>query len=284
MTGPGLASVTAQCGDQTVKFDLLVVVPDFTLELRVEYGDWSKPTIEDCTNQTFKLPENTNCVQLTPMVTVDGETMPADPRLFDWSSDNADVINVDSTGWAEVKEEGVATMTAKLDGKSVWVRLESGYTAIEKIECAFSGTYTIHRRSPNSIGQNGTPGEASFNPLRHLKDGEEWVGSEELMAKVMPEGATYAGSYDVTTDNSEVMEFQSALVQNLIPKKAGTVNVTVTTKDPHLGEKQLSDTKEVTLKYLNPLKSLTAESMELKVKVGETIDAGLIFTGENDNT
>ena len=284
VTGPGLASVTAQCGDKEVKFDLLVVVPEFTLGLRVEYGDWTNPTKEGCTNKTFTLPENTNGVQLTPMVILDGKTMPADPRLFDWSSDNANVINVDSTGWAEVKEEGIATMTAKLDGKSVWVRLESGYTPIEQIECAFSGTYTIHRRSPNSIGQNGTPGEASFNPLRHLKDGEEWVGSEEMMANVTPEGATYADSYTVTTDNSEVMQFKAALVQNLIPMKAGTVNVTVTTKDPHLGEEQLSDTKEVTLKYLNPLKELSVKEKTLTVKVGETIDAGLIFTGENDTT
>ena len=63
--------------------------------------------------------------------------------------------------------------------------------------------------------------------------------------------------------------------------RAGTVNVTVTTKDPKL-ETQISDTKTVTLKYLNPLQSLTAEKTELTVKVGETIDAGLIFTGEND--
>ena len=105
------------------------------------------------------------------------------------------------------------------------------------------------------MGQNGTPGEASFNPLRHLKDGEEWVGSEELMAKVLPEGATYANSYDVTTDKPEIMQFQSALVQNLIPMRAGTVNVTVTTKDPKL-ETQFTNSKEVTLKYLNPLKEL----------------------------
>ena len=137
--------------------------------------------------------------------------------------------------------------------------------------------------APIPSARTAPPGEASFNPLRHLKNGEEWVGSEEMMANVTPEGATYAGSYTVTTDKPEVMQFKAALVQNLIPMKAGTVNVTVTTKDPHLGENQRSDTKAVTLEYLNPLKSLTAESTELTVKVGETIDAGLIFTGENDH-
>lgn len=103
---------------------------------------------------------------------------------------------------------------------------------------------------------------------------ESWYAEKRLRQ-------SYANSYDVTTDKPEIMQFQSALVQNLIPMKAGTVNVTVTTKDPKL-EQQFTDTKEVTLKYLNPLKELSVQEEKLTVKVGETIDAGLIFTGEND--
>ena len=235
---------------------------------------------EDYTGKTYTVPGSEG-FELVPYVLVEGKEIPVYYGLFNWDSSNSEAIHVDSDAWVTIYKEGTATLTASLNGVSASVTVNAGYTAVTGIECLFKGEYTIHRRSPNSVGQNGTPGEASFNPLRHLKNGEEWVGSEEMMAKVLPEGATYAGSYSVTTDNAEVMQFQSALVQNLIPMKAGTVNVTVTTNDPKLDE-QFTDTKEVTLKYLNPLVSLTAEKAELTVKVGETIDAGLIFTGEND--
>lgn len=244
----------------------------FDLKLKINDVDYTGKTYEVQGSKGF---------ELVPYVSVEGKEIPVYYGLFDWESSNSAAIHVDSDAWVTIYKEGTANLTASLNGVSASVRVTSGYTPATGIECLFEGEYTIHRRSPNSVGQNGTPGEASFNPLRHLKDGEEWVGSEELMAKVIPEGATCANSYDVTTDKPEIMQFQSALVQNLIPMRAGTVNVTVTTKDPKL-ETQISDTKTVTLKYLNPLQSLTAENTELTVKVGETIDAGLIFTGEND--
>ena len=244
----------------------------FDLKLKIDGVDY--------TNKTYEV-QGSEGFELVPYVSVEGKEIPVYYGLFDWDSSNSAAIHVDSDAWVTIYKEGTANLTASLNGVSASVRVTAGYTQATGIECLFDGTYTIHRRSPNSVGQNGTPGEASFNPLRHLKDGEEWVGSEEMMAKVLPEGATYANRYDVTTDKPEIMEFQSALVQNLIPMKAGTVNVTVTTKDPKL-EQQFTDTKEVTLKYLNPLKELSVQEEKLTVKVGETIDAGLIFTGEND--
>lgn len=266
-------TVTATCGDNTQSFQLTAEVPDFALKLKIDDKDY--------TGKTYQTPGSGE-FSLVPYAVVDGKEREANYGLFNWSSNASDIINVDSTGWVNVKQEGTAVLTAELNGVSASVTVKAGYTPITGIECAFDGTYTIHRRNPNSIGQNGTPGIASFNPLRHLKDGEEWVGSEHHIANITPEDATYAGSYDITTNDKTVMEFQGSLVQSLIPMKAGTVNVTVTTKDPKLG-KQLSDTNSVTLEYLNPLQSLTAKSTELTVKVGETIDAGLIFKGENDN-
>lgn len=246
----------------------------FDLKLKIDGVDY--------TNQTYAV-EGSQGFELVPYVLVEGKEIPVYYGLFDWESSNSGAIHVDSDAWVTIYKEGTANLTASLNGVSATVRVTAGYTAATGIECLFEGEYTIHRRSPNSVGQNGTPGEASFNPLRYVDEaGEAIVGSEEHMAQVLPEGATYAGSYDVTTSDKTIMEFQSALVQNLIPMKAGTVNVTVTTKDPKL-DHQYTDTKEVTLKYLNPLEEVSVQQETLTVKVGETIDAGLIFTGENDN-
>lgn len=64
---------------------------------------------------------------------------------------------MDSDAWVTIYKEGTANLTASLNGNSATVRVTAGYTAATGIECLFNGTYTIHGRSPNSIGQNGTP-------------------------------------------------------------------------------------------------------------------------------
>ncbi|MCI7473188.1 MAG: S-layer homology domain-containing protein [Clostridiales bacterium] len=269
----GTVTVTATCGENTQSFRLKAVVPEFQLKLKIDGQDY--------TGKNYKTP-GSGTFSMVPYVVVSGEEREANNALFAWESSAPHVINVDSQGWVNIKQEGTANLTAELNGVSASVTVEAGYTAIDGIECTFEGEYTIHRRNPNSIGQNGTPGEASFNPLRHLKDGEEWVGSEHHIADITPEDATYAGSYVTVSDNNSVIEFQGSLVQSLIPMKAGSANITVTTADPKL-EQQFSNTKKVTLSYLNPLKEVTAAKTELTVKVGQSIDAGLIFTGKNDN-
>ena len=257
-------------------FTVTAEVPkDYTLALHAEGTDY--------TDRQFKIQDNKN-THIIPFVKVgDQAAKEVNPDLFEWKSSQPDVVNVSSTGWLNVKKTGGATITAKLGATSKKVEVVAGYKAVESIEPAFKGTYYIHGRNPNSIGQNGTPDVASFSPLRQVgMDGQVQTGSEFHIAKVLPEDATYARSYAVTTSDPSILPYKESMLNALIPMKEGTVDLTVTSQDPELKEKK-SGTTQVTIKYFNPLESLNATNKQLTVKTGEVIDAGLVFTGPKSN-
>lgn len=263
---PGSITVHAYGdGSLLASVQLNVTVPEqYTLKLYVDGEDFTDSTY------TFSGSESKRIV---PYVIYDTEEpVQVYGSLFNWDSTNTSVFSMMSTGDIWVRGTGTADATASLGGISAKITVKTDYVAATSITCNYDGTYYIHRRSPNSIGQNGTPGIASFIPLNN---GD--VATSEKIATVQPETASYT-DYNVSVSNDSVLLPGIALVNALIPLKAGEADVTVTTKDPKLTT-QYSDTGKVNLEYRNPLTSLTAESNELTVAAGDVIDAGLIFTG-----
>lgn len=269
-------AVDAVTSERIQTFRITAEVPkEYTLSLRVDGSDY--------TDQTFAIEDNKN-TYVVPFVQVgEGEAKEVKRDLFEWTSSQPDIVNVSSTGWLNVKKTGSAVITAKLGTTSKKTEVVAGYKAVESIEPAFEGTYYIHGRSPNSIGQNGTPDEASFNPLRQVTAaGQVQIGSEFHIALVAPADATYAKSYQTTTSDASVLPYKQSMLNALIPMKEGTVDVTVTSQDPQL-KVQKSGTTQVTIKYFNPLETLTVKSERLTVQTGNVIDAGLLFTGPKSN-
>ena len=72
------------------------------------------------------------------------------------------------------------------------------------------------------------------------------------------------------------------MVIGYVPYKAGTVTYTATIKDtdPNGTENVVSGSKDVTYKYLNPLKSVTTDEKEITIKANEESAVNLTFTGE----
>ena len=265
-------AVDAQSGETIEQFSLQVEVPkNYTLYL---YADGT-----DYTGGTYLF---SGGAQISPYVSVDGG-VPFEVYcgLFTWSSSDDDIVFVDSLGWVSVNEPGAAIITASLGKTKQQMTVSSQYIPVETITPAFSGTFSIHRRNPNSIGQNDTPGVASFNPLYLLDEmGEPIVSSAQKIAVVTSEDATYARSYGVETSDHSVLQYYASLQNNLVPKKPGTVTLTVTSNDPKLAQ-PVTGQSQVTIQYVNPLTSLTAKETTLTVKTGEEIDAGLVMTGPN---
>ena len=140
----------------------------FDLKLKINDVDYTGKTYEVQGSKGF---------ELVPYVSVEGKEIPVYYGLFDWESSNSAAIHVDSDTWVTIYKEGTANLTASLNGVSASVRVTSGYTPATGIECLFEGEYTIHRRSPNSVGQNGTPGEARLQPPAPL-EGRRGMGGQ----------------------------------------------------------------------------------------------------------
>lgn len=275
--GAGSITVTAwtqnpifEGAEQIQSFRLTVTQPhSFALTLKIDGADY--------TGKSYTM--TGTGATIVPFVTLDGDSeRQVAPELFTWSSDRPGVVNVGSRGDLTAKSDGTATITVTLGAVTETLAVSRGYVPVTGIVSQFdsdvNGSYILHSRNPNSVGNGATvAGGADFNPLRN----GDSITSQYKIASVTPENATYQG-FDVTSDNQDVLRFVAGTLQSLVPRKAGTAALTVTSKDPQLTE-QVTDTSQVTLVYLNPLTNLTAEHSTLTVQVGETIDAGLKFEG-----
>lgn len=271
----GQVKVTASdatTGTEILSFVMNVTVPEYTLTLKIKG--------EDYTGKTYNVDGYAD-FGIVPYVQVgDGEPVEAYNALFDWTSDNESVATVTSVGGVNIKSAGNAVLTAKLGNTSASVTVAVFYVAVESIDPNFEGTYYLHRRNPNSIGQTDHAG-ADFNPLRNLdENGEEDLTSAHNVADVYPADATYRTVTVKSLDDS-VIRFVAGTFQCLVPRKAGTATLAYSSNDPQLPA-QITAESQVTLEYLNPVTGLKAEETSLTVKEGEAIDAGLIFTGVND--
>lgn len=273
--GTGAVKVIATDADtleEIQSFTLTAELPaQFDFSLEVEGIDYTGDAYATVGSEYF---------DIQPVVSVSGaEAIPVSASLFTWTSDNPSVINVNSKGSVTVKKVGTATITVSIGNVQKQLTVHSDYTAVEQIEPTFKGSYYIHGRNPNSIGQNETPGVASFNPLRNVdENGKVIVGSEFHIAKVTPAHATYAKDYTVTSNNDAVLAYKGALQNSLVPMKEGQVTLTVTSNDPKANP-QPTGTSIVEIKYFNPLTQLAVKNDTLSVEKGAIIDAGLIFTG-----
>ena len=273
---PGSVKVTArgEDGEELLSFPMDVVVPTFSLTMFVNAADYTDKTYDAEGYENFTI---------VPYVSVDGHApVPAYYGLFDWQSSAESVATVTSAGGVNIKAAGMSELTVSLQGVQAHMTLNVSYVPVTGITGSFSGTYYLHRRNPNSIGQTDFAG-ADFNPLRNLdSNGEEILTSQYRYAAVAPSNATYQTS-TITSDNDDVIRFVAGTLQCMVPRKAGTAHLTVTSKDPNLAA-PLTDTTQVTLEYLNPVQDLQAEHTTLTVKEGDVINAGLRFTGAHDNT
>ena len=138
------------------------------------------------------------------------------------------------------------------------VQITSEYVAVESVKPGISGTILIHGRNGNS-----SSGEAFL--------------ADYYNVVVSPANASYAGSFSITSSDTEVGEYVDSMVKGYVPKKAGTVTYTAIIDDNGI-EKSGSET--VTYVYKNPLKTVSVKDTSIEMEMGETVDAGLVFEGE----
>ncbi|MGN0478370.1 MAG: FIVAR domain-containing protein [Hominenteromicrobium sp.] len=201
-------------------------------------------------------------VNLRTEILMDGEWRGAPSSLFTLTTDGR-AFSSGSTFYAT--EPGEITVTAAALGQTASVTVTSTYVPVTSITPAVSGTYTIHGRNANSQSS----GDFLDLMLSH--------GAGTVV--VEPENASYRDSWTLESSDPEVAEYVSAFLRAVLPKKAGTVTLTATSKDPRLSE-QVTGTSTITLKYLNPLTDVTLDpAAELTLEENETLLLPLAFTG-----
>ncbi|MDO5714916.1 MAG: FIVAR domain-containing protein, partial [Tissierellia bacterium] len=228
-----IIATDAKTGTELARIPFETFVPDnFDLQLKIKDVDY--------TGKDYVL-KGSSGVGIDPFVSVNNSPYAkVKTNLFDWSSDKPKSLNVGTDGWVTVYKEDTARIKVSLGSVDKTINFTSNYIPVESIKPNFEGTYVIHRRNPNSIGQNGKPGIADFNPLSNKIPGtnEEDLTSQQKLAIVTPENATYSRAYTVTSSNTDVLNYHASLQNTIVPYKEGKTQITVTSNDPNLTEQK----------------------------------------------
>lgn len=189
------------------------------------------------------------------------------PRRFSLKVDDESFIeNIPGSNSFSFKKAGTSKITAIYSDNTdlkADVTLTSEYVAVKSVTPAINESVTIHGRNANSTnGQDFVPDYSSVI--------------------VDPANATNAANYTIESSDKTIGEYVPSMVIGYVPYKAGTVTYTATIKDtdPNGTENVVSGSKDVTYKYLNPLKSVTTDEKEITIKANEESAVNLTFTGE----
>lgn len=176
-----------------------------------------------------------------------------------YSTSNSSSFYFKKPGTASIKVTSI-----KNSNISSTVELTSTYVPVESIEQTIPSTIEIHGRNANSskIG--------AYNP--------QYYG-----VVVKPENASNRNKYTVVSSNEDIGEYISSMVNGYVPYKAGTTTYKAILSDvnPETNEvNEVTNSKTVTYKYLNPLTSLSIKEKSIEVKNNTQTMLDLEFKGE----
>lgn len=156
---------------------------------------------------------------------------------------------------------GSFTLTVSGLGKTAEVQIESSYVPVTGLIVHPSGTYELHERSSMS---------GLFLDLS-LSHGAGTV-------TVLPENASYK-DWTLESSDPEIAAYVPDFSKAVQPYLDGTVTLTATSLDPML-EAPVTGSSTITLRYKNPLLSVSSDAAEFTAAAGETLALPLTFTGE----
>lgn len=190
---------------------------------------------------------------------------------FDFQvSDETMIYHMEGSGSFSFEKPGTASITVvskKDETKKAKVELTSTFVPVESIEQTIPDHITLHARNANS-----DRGKA-FLP--------EYAG-----VIVKPENASNYKKWTIESSRPEVAEYVVSMVHGYVPYKAGTTTYTakLTEINPNTREEHtVTNTKEVTYSYLNPLTSVTADKEQLTLENNEEQNINLTFKGERSD-
>lgn len=190
---------------------------------------------------------------------------------FDFQvSDEKMIYHMDGSSSFSFEKPGTASITVvskKDNKKKAKVELTSTFVPVESIEQTIQNEITLHGRNANS-----DRGKA-FLP--------EYAG-----VIVKPENASNYKKWVIESSHPEVAEYVVSMVHGYVPYKAGTTTYTakLTEINPNTKEEHtVTNTKEVTYSYLNPLTSVTIDKDKLTLENGTEQKLNLKFTGERSS-
>lgn len=188
------------------------------------------------------------------------------PTRFTYVADSQELVyNTPASSSFYFKQPGTSriTVTSVTDADvSAVVDVTSTYVPVEKIQQTIPEAIEIHGRNANS--DKGR----DFNP--------DYYG-----IVVTPENASNRNQYVIESSNPSVGNYVSSMVYGYVPYKAGTTTYTVklTDKDPAGITKTVTDEKEVTYRYLNPLTAVSAKETDIIMKNNASEKLELEFAG-----
>ncbi len=190
---------------------------------------------------------------------------------FDFQvSDENMIYHMDGSSSFSFEKPGTASITViskKDKTKKAKVELTSTFVPVESIEQTIPDKITLHARNANS-----DRGKA-FLP--------EYAG-----VIVKPENASNYKKWTIESSHPEVAEYVVSMVRGYVPYKAGTTTYTakLTEINPNTREEHtVTNTKEVTYSYLNPLTSVVLDTDKLTLENGVEQKLNLTFKGERSS-
>lgn len=232
-------------------------------EIRLFIGE------DDVTNGTYTV-AGSEWTDIRVKVRYKGESDYTDvsSSRFRYTVSDEDLIyNVTTSNSFYFKKPGTGTVTVtSADDETLFATVEvtSTFVPVESIEQSIPSTIEIHGRNANSDkGQAFNPGYYGIT--------------------VTPENASNRDSYKVESSDETVGAYMASMINGYVPYKAGTTTYTasLTETNPETNETHtVTDEKEVTYTYLNPLKSVTSGMNYVYLKNGGETKLDLDFEGE----
>lgn len=169
---------------------------------------------------------------------------------------------VNGTIYAEAP--GEMTLTAKYMDKEATVNIVSEFVPVTSIVPSPSGEYVIHQRNTNA-----QPLGAFIN--LSLSHGAGTV-------TVLPENASYRDRWTLSSSDNEVAEYVASMLVAVLPKKAGSVTLTAVVEADGQ-QPRVEGSSRITIKYANPVASVSMDESSLTVKENQEAALPLSFSG-----
>ncbi len=201
-------------------------------------------------------------VRVDAQIKIDGSWKLAPAKMYQCSITGGSHTQMGNTFNATAP--GTLQVSASVMDKQAEVTVISTYVPVSKITPGPSGTYILHDRNANSDGLG------DFLDLT--------LANSAGTVVVSPENASYGDAWTLKSSDPSVAEYVDSMIKAVLPYKAGTVTLTASSSDPKLTT-PVTGTTKVTLKYFNPVTSVSMENASLSVKENEKIDLPLVFNG-----
>lgn len=246
-------SSEAEGSKELVRFTVTVTEGDAVDGFRLTLG--GQPVGDSLTLQ------GSEQVTLTPEILRGSTWSSIAPAQVEFAHTGA-LHRVNGTIYAE--EPGEMTLTAKYMGKEATVRIVSEFVPVTRIAPSPSGEYVIHQRNTNA-----QPLGAFINLT--LSHGAGTVTIE-------PENASYRDRWTLSSSDNEVAEYVASMLVAVLPKKAGSVTLTAVVEADGQ-QPRVEGSSRITIKYANPVASVSMGESRLTVKENQEAALPLSFSG-----